>query len=214
MTAMKQDHLPVAAAASPLSSATFPRYWQQRALAAWDKNSRWGVIETGHNSGKAYPGVAATISTVLRDARVLIVVPHMHRGQQWLATLKRDFPAAPAGSIQVLTTVEALTLGGSANSCESHNFALVVADDCLAGALAFLDSPLGKQCERFMALMCSLSQDLAVTDAELTENLGGVVFPGGSSLGHTPRAAACLHGSLLTGFRPGVPRRACHIWHS
>lgn len=140
--------------ARPLSTSSFPEHWQQKALAAWDMNARRGVIDTGSDTGKAYLGVTAAICTVLRDAVVLIVVPHEHRRQQWLATLQRDFSTAPAAGIQILTSrdiVSATTKTASAPLARVvplapvvtlvQPFALLIADDCFADDDGTFDTP-------------------------------------------------------------------------
>ena len=194
----EQATSPTQAATRPLSASGFPEHWQHKALAAWDMNARRGVIETGSDAGKAYLGVTASIHTVLREAPVLIVVPHEHRRQQWLATFRQDFPMAPATGLQVLTALD-IAAATAANPAagmpplpaipeppEVQPFALLVADDCFTDAVELLRSPLGVYCERVMGLTAVLpmgvwgesawAADDGGTNVTPSSLLGGVVY--------------------------------------
>ncbi|MEV8143553.1 hypothetical protein [Specibacter sp. NPDC078709] len=197
MTVQQQEDSPARGPAQgstrPLSTSGFPEHWQHKALAAWDMNARRGVIETGSDAGKAYLGVTATICTVLRDAAVLIVVPHEHRRQQWLATLQRDFSTAPAAGIQILTSRDIVCATAKTASAPLARvvplvqpFALLIADDCFADVVELLHSPLGVYCERVMGLTsvlpmgvwgdASRAADDDGTDVTPSTLLGGVVY--------------------------------------
>lgn len=213
------------ASAHPLSSTGFPERWQHKALAVWDMNARRGVIETGSDAGKAYLGVTASIHTVMREseALVLIVVPHEHRRQQWLATFRQDFPTAPTTGIQILTSQETATFTATkpAQNSEPESetrpilpepllvqpFALLIADDCFIHAANLLRSPLGVYCERVMGLTAVLpmgawgesawAADDGGTQETPSSLLGGVVYGQAvAPLRHLESVAASVTPSL------------------
>jgi superfamily II DNA or RNA helicase len=77
-----KPHRPVAAAKEKISAANYG--WQEKALRAWLKNDRRGVIEAATGSGKTRVGIRIASEFVHQGGCVLIVTPTRDLVEQWI----------------------------------------------------------------------------------------------------------------------------------
>ena len=77
-----KPHRPAVAAEGAVSAANYG--WQEKALRAWLKNERRGVIEAATGSGKTRVGIRIASDFVSKGGCVLIVTPTRDLVEQWI----------------------------------------------------------------------------------------------------------------------------------
>lgn len=159
--------------------------WQQEALDAWHNNDRRGVIEAVTGSGKTRLGVAAAHEAVRQGIKVLILVPTAELQRQWLATLKRDFPAASAGSLgnghndsldEVDVLVAIVHSAATRQTLRSHKAGLLIADECHRYAAPLFAAALGQGYNWRLGLTATYERSDGGHQETLSPYFGGVVF--------------------------------------
>ncbi|MEV8181839.1 sigma-70 family RNA polymerase sigma factor [Specibacter sp. NPDC078692] len=159
--------------------------WQQEALDAWHNNARRGVIEAVTGSGKTRLGVAAAHEAVRQGIKVLILVPTAELQRQWLATLKRDFPAASPGLLgdgrkDSLDDVDVLIAivhsAATHQTLRAHKAGLLIADECHRYAAPLFAAALGQGYNWRLGLTATYERNDGGHHEMLSPYFGGVVF--------------------------------------
>ena len=159
--------------------------WQQEALDAWHNNARRGVIEAVTGSGKTRLGVAAAHEAVRQGVKVLILVPTSELQNQWLATLKRDFPAATTGalgnghsaSLDVVDVLVAIVHSAATReTLRAHKAGLLIADECHRYAAPLFAAALGQGYNWRLGLTATYERNDGGHHETLSPYFGGVVF--------------------------------------
>lgn len=91
----------VAIPISPLKSGASLslRPWQQKAVAAWIRSGRRGIVQAVTGSGKTWVGIAAIAEHLQSaSARVVVLVPTIELQTQWFRVLRTIF-AVPVGTV-------------------------------------------------------------------------------------------------------------------
>jgi superfamily II DNA or RNA helicase len=75
--------------------------WQERAIDAWERANRRGIVEGMTGTGKTILAIKAVKRLQAQGQRVspLIVVPTVALLDQWCTRLRKDFPDCPIGRI-------------------------------------------------------------------------------------------------------------------
>lgn len=113
--------------------------WQQQALRAWKAHNFRGVIEAVTGAGKTRVGIAAIALALRLGMKVTVLVPTTELQDQWMASLRKDLPAASLGRLGgghsadfrgVDVIVAIVNTAGSTPLIEHFRTGLVVADEC------------------------------------------------------------------------------------
>lgn len=159
--------------------------WQQEALDAWHNNARRGVIEAVTGSGKTRLGVAAAHEGVRQGVKVLILVPTTELQRQWLATFRRDFPAAITGALgngkhDSLDDVDVLVAivhsAATRQTLRAHKAGLLIADECQRYAAPLFAAALGHGYNWRLGLTATYERNDGGHHETLSPYFGGVVF--------------------------------------
>lgn len=159
--------------------------WQHEALDAWHNNARRGVIEAVTGSGKTRLGVAAAHEAVRQGIKVLILVPTAELQRQWLATFRRDFPAAVTGALgngrtDSLDYVDILVAivhsAATRETLRAHKAGLLIADECHRYAAPLFAAALGQGYNWRLGLTATYERSDDGHHETLSPYFGGVVF--------------------------------------